>query len=190
MGLCSLGVNTTSRVILFNGVCLSSRSYWENLLRCSVLGFCNPWLTSIPTPAHQAQSECLLNLDEGKAHIYLLSFWDTLIKGTAAVLSPVFSRYPGERGPRFAFFRQVRSHHPSLLTFRSWESCKAAAPSSSGQVDRSCVALGPFTGRTTQGLDIKRTIVHTGPSRELLWAPSITRSTSDKGRMLVICMTH
>lgn len=132
-GTLFFGVNTASRVILFNGVCLSSRSHWENLLRCSVLGFCNPWLTSIPTPAHQAQSECLLNLDEGKAHIYLLSFWDTLIKGTAA---------------RFAFFRQVRSHHLSLLTFRSWESCKAAAPSSSGQVDRSCAALGPFTGRT------------------------------------------
>lgn len=61
---------------------------------------------------------------------------------------PYFPRYPGERGPRFAFFRQVRSHHLSLLTFRSWESCKAAAPSSSGQVDRSCAALGPFTGRT------------------------------------------
>lgn len=89
MGLCSLGVNTASRVILFNGVCPSSCSYWENLLRCSVLGFCNPWLTSIPTPAHQAQSECLLNLDEGKAHIYLLSFWDSLIKGTAAVLSQI-----------------------------------------------------------------------------------------------------
>lgn len=103
---------------------------------------------------------------------------------------PVLSRYPGERGPRFTFFGPVRSHHLSLLTFRSWESCKAAAPSSSGQVGLTCAALGPFIGRTTQGLDFKRTIVHTDPSHELLWALSITRSAFDKGHILVICMTH
>lgn len=50
-------------------------------------GFLQPLAYLHSHLAHQAQSECLLILDEGKAQVCFLSFWDTLIEGTA-ILSP------------------------------------------------------------------------------------------------------